>query len=155
MSNYLPYPLISDEDGFLFTTDAGIEYRILTRPDADYFPDLEFAESIFSFSFYPANNAEPSKESDPRIECTVIYALVLIFDSRPDVVLSFTCSTKDGRERHRSILFGKWFSQYGGGYTRIKRSNPQTSFYAYTIFLADHPHSEQIKEEFERVYINK
>lgn len=153
-SNLSHYKLEETEEGYTFTTLNHIIYEMIFRSDADYFPEYDFAESIVSFSLTPVH-AVGIPVKDVQIERTVMYALSRTFEANPETILAFTCSTEDDLERHRRILFGRWYQRNGRGYTRLTHNDAANKLYTAVIYRDDHPDREQINAIFVKTYTNK
>lgn len=69
-----PYPLRNVEEGFIFETDFGVTYAIRFADDSGYVPEPSFLYDVFSFSITPI--AGVVKQKDPRVEQTVVQAVL-------------------------------------------------------------------------------
>jgi hypothetical protein len=148
-----PYELQDTEDGYLFTTQGGVTYKLGFRLDADYFIGHDFAKALLSFSITPIEGEVTDK--DPRIEATVADTLRQVFEGDPNTIIAFTCSTEGDQERQRRILFGRWYQNNGDGFTRLTHTDKKSRLYTAAIFREDHPDRNEIEETFSAVYMEK
>jgi Family of unknown function (DUF6169) len=99
-----PYNLREEDGDFVFTTDLGLEYRIVFQK---YNAFDELGYSSYEFSFYPFG--KPNTSYDHRIKLTIIESLKTFFEQNPDSVLIYICDSMDMRARERNVLFNRWF----------------------------------------------
>lgn len=81
------YPLEKIEDGYTFDTNYGVTYKIGLFDDSGYLVESSFYGPVFSLSI-TCLSGQPAQK-DPRVEQTVVQALVRTFDSSPDVVINY------------------------------------------------------------------
>lgn len=103
-----------DDLTFLFTTDAGDEYKCYFISYAEYFssqPDI--APGFFSFNLkLVSNDGIPfRKGTDKKIADTVITIVGNFLNSKENAVV-YVCDNSDGREAARSKKFVSWFAYY-------------------------------------------
>ncbi len=156
MSDLSPYPLVRTERGedviYTFTTDNRIDYEIVFKSDSDYFPvDDPIAPLTFSFILTRVN--EKAGGNDPKIKLTVIYALRAVFDTNPQFIITYQCSTESRQERARAVYFQKWFNECGDTYCRIDYAD--SGVYATAIYKNDHPMENGIKAAFSTIFQDK
>ncbi len=143
----LPYPLTSVEDGFVFETDLNVTYKIGFADDSAYISDPDVAGLVFSFSIVQI--AGQVKQRDPRIEQTVVAALLSTFDALPDAVINYVCSLDDDQEAVRSRLFQCWYLKLGTDrFLKLDHINPDGRIYTSAIFRRNHPHEAAIRNWF-------
>ena len=104
-----PYNIESFENGLLFITDAGIEYRAVFEKHTAFY---ELGYQSFEFSFYPVGNR--ASFFDGRIRESIFKVLQDFLNSHPDCVLLYICDSLDNQARARNILFNRWFREIAG-----------------------------------------
>ena len=153
LSSPSPYLLQEDSAGYYFRTDSGVTYRLFFNSDEDYLPGEALADLVLSFSIVPISG--PDKRKDPRIKDTVIEALRRVFDSNPDYIILYTCSTDNEQEVMRSRLFNAWHISNGKGYAKIDHQDEKNRAHTSAIFREGHPLEGSIRSTFDRVFVNK
>lgn len=110
-----PYEISSDEQGYFFTTDLGIRYRIVFDDLDEIFSQYPTLQGrVFSYSFYPQGQILEKSKLDSRIKQTVAYSISNFF-SKYDNLIVFVCDSSDERELCRKKLFDRWFSEFNNG----------------------------------------
>lgn len=99
----LPYLLKDAENGFTFETNFGILYKISYTDDSDYLFESSFVNAVYSFSI--THLAGQIQHKDPRVEQTLIKALLLTFETSPTALINYVCSLDDNQEVARNRLF--------------------------------------------------
>ncbi|RPD38250.1 DUF6169 family protein [Chitinophaga barathri] len=66
---------------------------------------------VDSIGFSREGNQLGIFEYDERIKHTILSVILDFFDKNKDEALVFLCSTEEGRARHRSILFSRWYHE--------------------------------------------
>lgn len=145
-SSHLPYPLTNVEDGFVFETDFEITYKIGFADDSDYVSGSSFVNEAFSFSITPI--AGVVKQKDPRVEQTVIKAVLLTFEALPNAVMNYVCSLDNDQEVARSRLFHRWYLKAGSRFIKIDHTDEESRIYTSVIFQRDHPAEAEIRSRF-------
>lgn len=146
-SNPLPYPLKNVEEGFLFGTDFGITYAIRFTNDADYMTASSFSHEVFSFSITPI--AGQVRQKDPRVEQTVIRAILLTFDALPDAVINYVCSLDNDQQIARSRLFHRWYLKAGTThFIKLDFTDHENRIYTSVLFRSNHPAEAEIRNLF-------
>jgi hypothetical protein len=107
-----PYEIGSDEQGYFFTTDLNVTYRIVFD-DLDQifnqYPTLQ--GRVFSYSFYPLTDFTGKVKADLRIKQTIAYSISNFF-TKNDNLIVFVCDSSDRREMCRKKLFDRWFGEF-------------------------------------------
>ena len=147
-SSPLPYPLRSVEEGFVFETAFGLTYSIRFTDDSDYVPQWSpLAGSVFSFSITPI--AGEVKQKDPRVERTVIEAVLSTFEASPNVVINYVCSLEANQEIARSRLFHSWYLKVGSDrFVKLDRTDYENRIYTSVIFRRNHSAEAEIRSRF-------
>lgn len=148
--NPLPYPLTNVEEGFVFKTDFGITYAIRFTDDSDYIPESSFVNEVFSFSITPIVGVV--KQKDPRVEQTVIKAILLTFEALPNAVMNYVCSLDDDQEIARSRLFHRWYLKAGSRFIKIDHTDKESRIHTSVIFRRNHPAETEIRSRFSRSF---
>lgn len=150
-----PYPVRVSGNGFrAFDTERGITYQLVFALEEKSYPNSPFAKNLVTFTISPLRgytyDGFYKDRGDPRIELTIMGQLQSLFDLNPLLVVAYTCDTTYGLERHRSILFGKWYRKYLKfmGVTRMIYDNPGTRTYAGILYHESNPFITEIEEEF-------
>ncbi|WP_227686997.1 DUF6169 family protein [Spirosoma arboris] len=139
------------EDGFLFETDFGITYAIRFTDDSGYIPESSFVGTLFSFSITPI--AGQVKQKDPRVEQTVIKAILLTFEALPTAVINYVCSLDDDQEVVRSRLFHRWYLKAGTNhFVKFDQTDTESRIFTSVIFSKNHPAEEEIRRRFDRTF---
>jgi hypothetical protein len=103
---YIPYEVTVTKEGYEFTTDQGIIYKL-------YFSSFYLTDEIgddikvLSFGFY--NEPETFHIKDPRVKVTIVGFIKDFFNKNPDIGMLYLCDQKGDLARHRRIIFGKWY----------------------------------------------
>lgn len=154
LSHSSHYPFVANKSAkgtvYSFTTAGNFTYKLVFTSDADYLTDYPFAESVFSFAI----ETDEIGPKDPLIKNTVVFALSQVFKVLPDLIITYICSAADEKQRHRRILFGQWFREYGNGFARLTHTDKE-QIYSAAIFRADHPHRQLIEDSFNGIYADK
>jgi Family of unknown function (DUF6169) len=110
------YEITSDEQGYFFSTDLGLTYRIVFEDVGAIFQDYPTLKGrVFSYSFYPAS--KPTSEQkllDQKVRHTIAYSINSFFEKNDDLIV-FVCDSLDKREMCRKKLFDRWFAQFNEG----------------------------------------
>ena len=72
----------------------------------------------------------------------------------PDIVLVYVCDMMDGRQRQRSLLFDRWFREFGAGCCKLVYTN-DVETYCGMIFREGHPYTADLKEAVDLYIRNK
>ncbi|WP_020596930.1 DUF6169 family protein [Spirosoma panaciterrae] len=146
-SNPLPYPLRSVEDGLIFVTELGVTYKIGFADDSVYVSESSFAHEVFSFSITPI--AGQVRQKDPRVEQTVIRAILLTFDTLPDAVINYVCSLDNDQQIARSRLFHRWYLKAGTThFIKLDFTDHENRIYTSVLFRSNHPAEAEIRNLF-------
>ncbi len=150
-SNRLPYPLTENESGFVFETDFNVTYQIAFTDDSDYITESSLLITVLSFSITPI--AGEGKQRDPRVEQTVLNALLSTFDALPDVVINYVCSVADNQEAARSRLFHGWYLKIGkDDFVKLDHIDQVNRIHTPIVFRRNHPKENQLRSFFEDVF---
>ena len=98
-----PYDVYSDNDQYVFVTDAGIEYHV------DF--ELDSNPYYTAYWFNLANPEQTKSHGDKKIPQTVICIIEEFFLANPDIML-YLCSTANNQQAQRARLFLRWFNGY-------------------------------------------
>lgn len=102
--------------------------------------------------FRPLNkDIETGTVRDQRLHPTIIKSIALSFERLPDIVLVYVCDMMDGRQRQRSLLFDRWFREFGQGYCKLVYTN-DVETYCGMIFREGHPYAADMADAV-NVYI--
>ena len=80
--------------------------------------------------------------------------IALSFERMPDIVLVYVCDMMDGRQRQRSLLFDRWFREFGAGCCKLVYTN-DVETYCGMIFREGHPYTADLKEAVDLYIRNK
>ncbi|MBO0938530.1 hypothetical protein J2I47_18405 [Fibrella sp. HMF5335] len=69
----------------------------------------------------------------------------MYFQEQPDIVLVYVSDMMDGRQRQRSLLFDRWFREFGEGYTKLDYTD-NTYTYCGMIFREGHSYTADLQE---------
>lgn len=145
--NHSPYPLKETEKGFVFETDFGLTYAVTFIDDSAYTAESLSVNTVLSFSITPI--VGEVKQEDPRVGVTIIKALLLTFDTLPDVVINYICSLDNDQEVARSRLFHSWYSKTAmERFVKLDYINREERIHTSVIFQRTHPNGEAIKSRF-------
>ncbi len=98
-----PYDVHSNNDQYVFVTDAGIEYHV------DF--ELDSNPYYIAYWFNLANPEQTKSHSDKKIPQTIICIIEEFFRANPDIML-YMCSTANNQQAQRARLFLRWFNGY-------------------------------------------
>ena len=98
-----PYDVHSDNDQYVFVTDAGIEYHV------DF--ELDSNPYYIAYWFNLANPEQTKSHGDKKIPQTIICIIEEFFRANPDIML-YMCSTANNKQAQRARLFLRWFYGY-------------------------------------------
>lgn len=144
-STPLPYPLRKIKGGFSFETVHGIVYETKLADDSDYVSESSFVGPVVSFSIIHVTGQV--REKDPRVEQTVVQALLQTFDEQPDVVINYICSLDDSQELARNRLFHWWYIKTGQErFIKLDFDDHHNRIHASALFRRDHPAETDIRE---------
>jgi hypothetical protein len=155
------YPVHERNNSFRFTTDRGIIYEIVFQSNLTIFPDEPFGENSVTIALTPTIGYHRDKSfflhPDSKIEATVVQLLRDLFDANPFLVINYTCDTLQGFDRHRRIIFGKWYKKYSAstGILRINHDDPSQRIYAAALYHQDNPYKADIERVFTELFKNK
>ncbi|WP_298607143.1 DUF6169 family protein [uncultured Spirosoma sp.] len=109
--------------------------------------ESSFAHAIFSFSITPI--AGLVKQKDPRVEQTVIRAILLTFEALPDAVINYVCSLDNDQQIARSRLFHRWYHKAGATqFVKLDFTDHENRIYTSVLFRNNHPAEEEIRNRF-------
>ncbi|MCD6065386.1 MAG: hypothetical protein K0S33_212 [Bacteroidetes bacterium] len=85
---------------------------------------------------------------DPKIGATIMHLISELFLAYPDSILAYVCSALDQQDRHRQILFAKWYnaSSLKEGFIFIRKKIYDN--YCGVIYSASHPAVFEIGDAF-------
>lgn len=111
-----PYEITSDEDGYKFTTDQGIEYRIVFEDLNSIFYEYPTLHGrVFSYAFFPTQKlSREGRRKDLRIKITIAHSIQEFFETRDNLIV-FVCDSTDNRDLCRKRLFDLWFEELNPG----------------------------------------
>lgn len=154
-STLSPYPVrVSSNGSRVFDTERGITYQLAFTAEAKSYPNSPFADNLVTLAIVPATGYTRKTffedKGDPRIELTIMGLVQRLFELNPLLIIAYTCDTTHGLERHRNILFGRWYRKYlkFNEIIRMKYENPGTRTYAGVLFHERNPFKDEIEEEF-------
>lgn len=151
MLSHLPYPLKETEEGFTFETDFGLTYALTFTDDSDYIPESLSVDRVLSFSI--TSIVGEVKQKDAKVEVTIIKALLLTFDTLPDVVINYICSLDNHQEIARSRLFHSWYSKTAmNRFVKLDYTSVEDRIHTFVIFQRTHPHAEAIESRFKSTF---
>ena len=156
-----PYPVQENEAGLTFETHSGIRYQLAFESNAKEFPHSSFGENCVTLSIIPLKgyNRRRSYEGlgDPRIEITVMGQLLKLFDLNPLLIINYSCDLTDELERHRNIIFGRWYLTHlePNGVARQKHINTSERIYAAVLYRESNPHRHELEETFSKIFRGK
>jgi hypothetical protein len=140
-----PYDVYSDNDQYVFVTDAGIEYHV------DF--ELDSNPYYTAYWFNLANPEQTKSHGDKKIPQTVICIIEEFFRANPDIML-YLCSTANNQQAQRARLFLRWFN----GYEQRQRyyikavevkGEDNTKDYVALIVQRTHPQFDEIVARFD------
>ena len=155
LSTLSPYPVRASANGSrVFDTDRGITYQLAFASETKSYPSSPFAENLVTFAIVPLKGYTKKvffrERVDLRIELTIMGELQALFKLNPFLVIAYTCDTTENLERHRSIVFKKWYRKYlqALNVTHVTYQGPGTRTYGGILFSEDNPYKEDIEAEF-------
>jgi hypothetical protein len=149
--NPLPYLLRETETGFGFETDFGLTYALTFTDDSAYIAESLSVNTVLSFSI--TSIVGEAKQKDPRVEVTIVQALLLTFDALPDAVITYICSLDNDQEVARSRLFQHWYRKVAmDRFIKLDYINQEHRIHTSVIFQHTHPDSEAIKSQFRSTF---
>jgi hypothetical protein len=85
---------------------------------------------------------------DPKVGTTIMHLIEVFFASYPNSILVYVCSALDQQDRHRQILFAKWYksSSLRAGFIFMQKKILTT--YCGIIYNANHPALVDIGDAF-------
>ena len=140
-----PYDVHSDNDQYVFVTDAGIEYHV------DF--ELDSNPYYIAYWFNLANPEQTKSHGDKKIPQTIICIIEEFFRANPDIML-YMCSTANNKQAQRARLFLRWFY----GYEQRQRyyikavevkGDDNRKDYVALIVQRTHPQFEEIVARFD------
>lgn len=81
--------------------------------------------------------------------------LYTVFESEPQAIITYTCSTEDRQGEARSFAFRRWYNKYGNGFVKIDYMNSQIHEYSAAIYKSDHPKKLAIEKLFNATFRRK
>ena len=140
-----PYDVYSDNDQYVFVTDAGIEYHV------DF--ELDSNPYYTAYWFNLANPEQTKSHGDKKIPQTVICIIEEFFRANPDIML-YLCSTANNQQAQRARLFLRWFNGYEQRqHYYIKavevKGEDNTKDYVAFIVQRTHPQFDEIVARFD------
>ena len=140
-----PYDVYSDNDQYVFVTDAGIEYHV------DF--ELDSNPYYTAYWFNLANPEQTKSHGDKKIPQTVICIIEEFFRANPDIML-YLCSTANNQQAQRARLFLRWFNGYEQRqHYYIKavevKGEDNTKDYVALIVQRTHPQFDEIVARFD------
>ncbi len=110
------YEITQDTEGYHFTTDAGVSYKIIFSDLSSLFNDYPNIKGrVFSYQFYPQNKLpKGSIKFDIRVKITIAKSIADFFSNKKNLIV-FVCDSSDSLEKCRKKLFDKWFFEHNNG----------------------------------------
>ncbi len=109
------YEITADEQGYFFSTDLNVAYRIVFDDLSAIFQDYPTLKGrVFSYSFYPVNKPTSRQKLDDKVRHTIAHSINSFFEKNGNLIV-FVCDSSDEREMCRKKLFDKWFVQFNEG----------------------------------------
>lgn len=140
-----PYDVHSDNDQYVFVTDAGIEYHV------DF--ELDSNPYYIAYWFNLANPEQTKSHGDKKIPQTIICIIEEFFRANPDIML-YMCSTANNKQAQRARLFLRWFygyeqrQRYYIKAVEVKGDDDRKDYVAL-IVQRTHPQFEEIVARFD------
>lgn len=106
-----PYNVVEERAGvYSFVTSQDItfhlSFQLANNNDGfEGFPDVQ--EKVLIVNFRPVPKVDVNEINDSRIAKTITNHLQAALDN--GYILNYLCSDEGGLERHRRIIFGKWY----------------------------------------------
>lgn len=97
--------------------------------------------------FRPLSNPQSRVASriDQQLHTTIVRGIALCFERAPDLILVYVCDMMDGRQRQRSLLFDRWFAEFGDGYQKYAYTDDAYT-YCGLIYRKGHPYADALTE---------
>lgn len=131
--------------GYIFDTSCDVTYKVTFYDDSNYLFESSFHGPVLTLSI-ACTSGQPAQR-DPRIEQTVVQALLQTFDELPDVVINYICSLDDSQELARNRLFHWWYLNTGQErFIKLDFDDQQNRVHASALFQRNHPSEVQIRE---------
>jgi hypothetical protein len=106
-----PYNVVEEEAGvfsFVISQDITFHLSFQLANNNDGFEGLPLVQDkVLIVNFRPVPKVEVDDISDARIAKTITNHLQAALDN--GYILNYLCSDEKGLERHRRIIFGKWY----------------------------------------------
>lgn len=146
VNTFSPYPIWLRGDGYIFTTDNGIEYSM------SFDEEYNFVYKAYWFNL--TNISRQKSPGDIKIAQTVICVIEEFFRQNPNILL-YLCSTDGGQQSQRSRLFLRWFNGYEQQKKYMIKSaevkGEDISEYISMIVMNNHPQIAEISAAFDNI----
>jgi hypothetical protein len=114
------YKLIPFKEGYKFINSSGDEYYAYFTPFTLQASETATVET-FCFGFECKKLNPGSRQVyDEATKITIANIIKNYFESSEENAILYVCLNNDKMARHRNVIFGKWFSEFGKGYERHK-----------------------------------
>jgi len=144
------YKLYPFKEGYRFTNATGDEYYAYFTSFELQTPYHTTIETV-SFGFECKRTDLQAKQVyDESTKKTIIHLIEDYFRLNGDNALLYICLNSDEMARHRSVIFGKWFNEFGDGYERYKSDikTEKLNFYSSVIVKESNPNKTKLVEAF-------
>ncbi|RKR85685.1 hypothetical protein BDD43_5956 [Mucilaginibacter gracilis] len=144
------YKIYPEKEGYRFTTTNGDEYYAYFTPFTLQTP-YHTTTDIVSFGFEcKRRNAQTKPLYDECTARTIVHIINNYFKLNGDNALLYICLNNDDFARHRNLIFGKWFNEFGRGYERHKSDaiTGEMNFYSSILIKEDNPEKIKLIEAF-------
>lgn len=83
--------------------------------------------------------------------------LLRLFDLNPLLVINYSCDLTDDLERHRNIIFGRWYITHlePKEIVRQKHTNTSERIYAAVFYREDNPYRYELEGIFSEIFRGK
>ncbi|SFF09655.1 hypothetical protein SAMN05518672_11624 [Chitinophaga sp. CF118] len=146
---YTPYEVTLTKEGYEFTTDTEIVYKLYF---SSYYLTDEAGEDVkvLSFGFY--NVPETVHIKDPRIKETIVGFIKDFFDKNPDIGMLYLCDQKGDLARQRRIIFGSWHREVKNEIEKhdCKEHHARQGYYSSLLIRSDNPLKQYYIDAFYR-----
>jgi hypothetical protein len=134
------YEIFEIPNGFLFTTNQGIEYTVYFINGEEYLPNQSYSKDLYVFGF----QSKIKSAYDKRVGETIIKILNQFFVEGKNMIV-YSCDQSDRKEIARKKLFDSWFNAYGLiDYIKIDFQFDDSLFVS-VIYRKDNPNIKDIE----------
>lgn len=147
------YEVIEIENGYQFTTMAGVDYFLtfFSYPTVSDF----LSTNIYMFNIERATfpYAPNGGQDDVKVRNTVLFVLELFFQEHEDALITI-CDVVDGKQFARKRLFDLWFRKFNNDRLIKLESECQIDdvpTFVSLLFSAKHYDQEGLRKSFQEL----